>query len=60
MQTIADEHKNEAARLISKAIGELSAIVVEECSGSDDYTEQFLETLRQAFYQLIALRTSLR
>ena len=60
MITEADEHRDEAVSLIRKAVRELSKIVVDECSGSEEYRSDYLTCLREAQHKLIEARDLLR
>ena len=57
--TTADEARDAAKQNINEAIKHLSAIVVEQVWGHDDYTEDYQAKLRDAFRELLTLRDRL-
>jgi len=59
MKTKADEHRDDAKLAIQDAIEHLSKIVVERCSGTDDYRIDYLPLLKQAMMDLIEIRDTL-
>jgi hypothetical protein len=54
--TTADEKLREAREAVNLAISALSKIVVEECDGYDEYTEDFKMSIEVAFDDLRVVR----
>jgi len=55
-QTEADESLDEVRNHIRQARNAVSKIVVEKCSGTDEFTLEKQTTIREAFVTLLALR----
>ena len=58
--TTADENLEKARENIRLAIQYLSSVLVEECWGHDEYSDEFLETLEGSFDQLRRIRKKLK
>lgn len=56
VQTTADAHLEDAANHVQAAVAALSEIVVEQCSGHDEWEPQFRKDIFEAFHQLLLLR----
>lgn len=52
MITTADEHLSHAKEDVKTAIKSLSKILVDECCGHDDFSEEFSQKLELAFTKL--------
>lgn len=50
--TTADAHRDRVRQQISEAIKDLTAILIDECWGHDEYSEEYLQVLEQAFTDL--------
>jgi len=57
--TSADEHLYEAKENISKAVSELSEIVINKCWGHDDFSEEYKAKIKNTFLTLLELRDDL-
>ena len=58
-KTQADECLEVAKKNIRLAIEELFSIVVERTSGTNDFTEGYLNEIKKSFYELIEIRDRL-
>lgn len=58
--TTADEKLALASNHITDAIRALSAIVVEECWGYDEYTKEYTEAIHESLQELLLVRKKLR
>jgi hypothetical protein len=56
VRTPADECLDEAKEHIEKAIKSLSSIVIEQVSGSDEYSKEAKGKQRRALNELISIR----
>ena len=54
--TTADEHRDKAIEHIKEAISELSEIIVNQCSGHNDFREEYKNSLKEMMNTLIELR----
>lgn len=59
MLTTADERVNEAKEAINVAAKAISEVIIEDCYGSDEYTEDFKRTLRECMNNLLSLKMML-
>jgi hypothetical protein len=57
--TEADEHLDKAKQNVQEAITELSAILIDQCSGWDEYSEPFRYIMFNARNELIKIRDQL-
>ena len=57
--TTADERRDDAVRSIKDAIRSLSEIVIEQCSGHDDWNAEYQGKLKQTLLELIEIRDRL-
>jgi hypothetical protein len=57
--TTADEMRDSAIEHVREAIKDLSAIVVDRCDGSADYTEVWLDLASDALHDLIKIKRNL-
>lgn len=56
VRTTADEKLDSASDHIKDAIRDLSAIVIEECWGHDEYSEEYKDTIHEVLQELLALK----
>ncbi len=56
METTADRHKNLALEYVTKAVEQLSEIVINRASGYDDYNYTKKKTLQESMNTLISVR----
>jgi hypothetical protein len=59
VETAADEKLAEARQHVRQALKAINEIVVDECSGHDDFTPEFSVKLRDAHLLLIQVRDKL-
>ena len=59
VQTTADEARDKAVEHMDDAIKELSKIVIERCSGTDEYKMSYRTALMNAMSDLIEIRDNL-
>lgn len=59
MTTTADEHLEKAREDVQSAISNLSKIVVEQCSGHDEYRSGFRLKLQNQLSSLLLVREDL-
>lgn len=59
VRTTADERLDEAKKRIDEAYDALHDIVVEKCSGHDDFRDDFKRTLKEVFVSLQQIKFSL-
>ena len=60
VQTKADENLDKAREAVDIAILALSDIVVNECWGHDEFSEEFQENIEDSFSQLRAVKSRLK
>jgi hypothetical protein len=58
-KTEADEHLDKARNNVQEAITELSAILIDQCGGWDEYAEPFRYIMFNARNNLIKIRDEL-
>jgi hypothetical protein len=58
--TTADEKLSSALDDVRSAISHLSDIVVNQCSGHDDFTDTKRENINTSFHELIVIRDRLK
>jgi len=59
VRTAADERLDSAHQHIKEAIRDLSAIVIEECWGYDEYKEEYTEKIHEVLQELMTLKKKL-
>lgn len=59
VRTTADEKLDRASEYIKAAATDLSALVIDECWGCDDYKPDYEATIREALNTLIELKGKL-
>lgn len=58
-KTEADEHLDKARKNVQEAITELSAIIIDQCSGWDEYAEPFRYIMINARNDLMRIKDEL-
>ena len=56
VRTTADENLDAAKESVNKAINSLSEIVISNCWGSDEYSEDYSNTIEDILNALLQLR----
>ena len=59
MRTISDEKLQSARDHVRAALKDLSEVVIDRCSGHDEYTSEYQKRLRTFFLDLLNMRDSL-
>jgi len=59
VNTTADGHRDQAKANIVEAINHLSAIVINQCWGHDEYNTEYQCVLKKTLLQLIDIRDEL-
>lgn len=59
VQTTADDARDKAREHVTEAIKELSKILIDECWGHDDYSQDYSDTLNGVFNQLREIKKNL-
>ena len=57
--TTADEQKDSAIEHIKEAIKNLGEIIINQCWGHDDYSDDYSTGLKQSLIELITIRDRL-
>lgn len=59
VKTAADGHLDKARKYLALAVEELSELVVRECWGTEDFTEDAIEKYHSAFLELLNTKRAL-
>jgi replicative superfamily II helicase len=59
VRTTADEKLDSASDHIKYAIRDLSTIVIDECWGHDEYSNEYTDVINEVLHQLLALKKKL-
>ena len=56
MQTLADEYRDKSLSCVIKSIENLHLVLVQKCSGSEEFTTTYKDKLEMAYSQLHEVR----
>lgn len=59
VRTTADDRLDKASDCMGDAIKALGDIVIEKCWGHDEYRQEYEDTIRSVYIQLVELRAKL-
>lgn len=59
VRTSAQENRDDAKKDINDAIKQLSEIVIDEIYGWDEFTSEYLETLKDILFKLLEIKKEL-